>query len=95
MEFSISTFTVEINGVACAIFKTKWQSDAERIGRGWAQEQVQHISETETPRLPPLIRVRIARPSEEAAHNSAPQKQDYVGVEFVIISDVRVSLARA
>ena len=91
MEFSVSTFVVEINGTACAAFQTKWQSEAETIGRDWAEHQLQHQL-TDAPVWPPLIRVRIARPAERAAYQQTEGTENYRGVEFVTIGSVLAAL---
>jgi hypothetical protein len=93
MEFSISTFVVEINGIACAAFQTKWQSEAEIIGRDWAEDQLRQQL-TEAPVWPPLLRVRIARPAERAAYEKAEGTETYGGVAFVTIESVLDALGR-
>ena len=91
MEFSISTFVVEINGIACAAFQTKWQSEAEIIGRDWAEDQLRQQL-TEAPVWPPLMRVRIARPAERAAYQEAENTETFGGAEFVTIESILAAL---
>ena len=37
MTYSISTFTIEIDGTATAVLQAKWHSEADEICRGWTQ----------------------------------------------------------
>src|ERR1700759_4114744 len=35
MDFSLTTFTIEVNGVPTVTFQSKWQADADQICRDW------------------------------------------------------------
>jgi hypothetical protein len=92
MEFSISTFIVEINGSACAAFQSKWQSEAEALGRRWADDQLRQLSADQG--WPPLIRIRIARPTERAAYQDAENADDYEGIAFVTLASVMAAIGK-
>jgi hypothetical protein len=91
MEFSVSTFIVEINGTACAAFQSKWQSEADAVGRRWAADQLQKRAAHDLG-WPPLIRIRIARPAERAAYKDAENAEDYEGVAFVALASILAAL---
>ena len=90
MEFSISTFIVEINGTACAAFQSKWQSEADAVGRRWADDQLRQLAADHG--WPPLIRIRIARPAERAAYQNAESPADFEGVAFVNLASVMAAV---
>ena len=63
MDFTRSTFTVEVNQIPTLVFQAKWATEAEDIGFGWAQDHAQQIL-TKGPHgtdLPAVIKVRVAR----------------------------------
>jgi hypothetical protein len=91
MDFSQSTFTVEVNQAPTLVFQAKWATEAEEIGFGWAQDHSQQIS-TKGPHgtdLPAVIKVRVARPDEKAAYEAKSGKVDvYAGVKIVYLVDL-------
>ena len=91
MDFSLSTFTVEINQIPTFVFQAKWATEAEDIGFGWAQDHAQQIS-TKGPHgtdLPAVIKVRVARPDEKAAYEAENGNVDvYAGVKIVYLIDL-------
>ena len=72
MDFSRSTFTVEVNQIPTLVFQAKWATEAEDIGFGWAQDHSQQISTkgSHGTDLPAVIKVRVARPDEKAAYEA-------------------------
>jgi hypothetical protein len=93
MDFSQSTFTVEINQMPTLVFQAKWASDAEDIGFAWAQDHPQQIS-TKGPHgtdLPAVIKVRVARPTERAAYeDEGNSSETYKGVKLVYLVDLNL-----
>ena len=89
--YGLSVFTLEVNGKPTLVFRTKWHSEAERIGRDWVyshQDQIQMKGPFGT-KLPPLIKVRIARVAEREAFEANTDNLDiYNGVKVVRLIDV-------
>jgi hypothetical protein len=91
MNYSNSTFTVEINWTATIIFEAKRHSEADEICRGWTQchwEQLptkgRHGSE-----LPPIVKVRIARADERAIYAAEGASVEiYEEVKIVYLIDL-------
>src|ERR1019366_4980345 len=74
MSFSLSTFTVEINGTPTIAFQARWHAEADDICRGWANLHWDEISPKGPPpgvALPPIIKVGLARAPEKAAYQVA------------------------
>jgi hypothetical protein len=91
MSFSLSTFTVEINGTPTIAFQARWHAEADDICRGWANLHWDEIS-SKGPRsgvaLPPIIKVRLARASEKTAYNVAGNDVEFYGkVKIVKLID--------
>ncbi|THD50604.1 MAG: hypothetical protein E8A46_17430 [Bradyrhizobium sp.] len=91
MSFSLSTFTVEINGTPTIAFQARWHVEADDICRGWPNLHWDEIS-SKGPRsgvaLPPIIKVRLARASEKAAYNVAGNDVEFYGeVKIVKLID--------
>jgi hypothetical protein len=88
MNFSQSTFTVEINQKPTFVFQAKWAAEAEDIGFGWALDHSQKIS-TKGPHgteLPAVIKVRVARRAEKAAYEAEGNNSEfYRGVKIVYL----------
>jgi hypothetical protein len=88
MDFSLSTFTVEVNQTPTLVFQAKWATEAENIGFGWAERHSDQIS-TKGPYgtdLPAVIKVRVARPDEKAAYEAESGNVDvYAGVKIVYL----------
>jgi hypothetical protein len=70
MSFSLSTFTVEINGTPTVAFQAKWQTEADEICRDWANLHRDEIAEEQVGGIPiqPVIKVRLASTPEKAAY---------------------------
>jgi hypothetical protein len=85
MSFSLSTFTIEIKSVAMVAFQAKWHDEADRVCRQWLQAHWGELAASGPAgiELPPISKLRLARPAERAAYEAAEN-----GVEFV--SDVKV-----
>jgi len=91
LSFSLSTFTVEINGTSTIVFQAKWQVEADEICRGWsslhwdemAVEKIGGIA------IPPTIKVRLAFPFETAAYEAVGQDVEFYGeVKIVRLADI-------
>lgn len=91
MDFSRSTFTVEINQTPTLVFQAKRATEAEDIGFGWAQDHAHQIS-TKGPYgtdLPAVIKVRVARLAEKAAYEAKGNNTEvYKGVTIVHLVDL-------
>jgi hypothetical protein len=91
MDFSRSTFTLEVNQTPTLVFQAKWAAEAEDIGFGWAQDHSHQIS-TKGPHgtdLPAVIKVRLARPDEKAAYETESGNVDaYAGAKIVYLVDL-------
>jgi len=89
--YALSVFTLEVNGKPTLAFQTKWHTEAERIGRDWVyshQDQILMKGPFGT-KLPPLIKVRIARAAERKAFEVDTDSLDiYNGVKVVRLMDV-------
>jgi len=88
--YSLSLFTLEINGKPKLSFLAKRHAEAERLGRDWVYSHRDQISSkgrygTE---LPPLIGVRIALAAERTAFAAAGEGAElYDGVRIVKMVD--------
>jgi hypothetical protein len=91
MDFSQSTFTVEVNQIPTLVFQAKWAAEAENIGFGWAEQHSDQIS-TKGPYgtdLPAVIKVRIARPDEKAKYEAEDNRSgSYEGIKIVYLADL-------
>jgi hypothetical protein len=89
-RYALSVFTLEVNGKPTLVFRTKWHIEAERIGRDWVyshQDQILMKGPFGT-KLPPLIKVRIARAAEREAFEADTDSLDiYDGVKVVRLID--------
>ena len=81
MSFSLSTFTVEINGTSTIAFQAKWQAEADEICRGWANLHWDEIAEERIGgiAIPPVIKVRLASAPEKAAYEAAGDHIEFFG----------------
>jgi hypothetical protein len=73
VSFSLSTFTLDIDGKPTLVLRAKWQADADEICRAWVQAHRDELTR-EGPygaELPPVIRLRMARAAEKAAHETS------------------------
>jgi hypothetical protein len=88
MDYSHSTFTVEINGMPTVIYQVKWHSEADDVCQGWAQyhwdklpTKGRHGSD-----LPPIVKVRLARADERAMYDAeGAHVEFYEGVKIVYL----------
>jgi hypothetical protein len=72
VSFSLSTFTLDIDGKPRLVLRAKWQADADEICRAWVQAHWDELTR-EGPygaELPPAIRLRMARAAEKAAYET-------------------------
>ena len=89
MNFSLSTFVVEVNGKAQIAFQTKWHGDAEQIGRDWvAYRSDRFPNDGQHASLPPIVKVRVARPQEKAAYEGDSNSSEfYADVKIVYLPE--------
>ena len=72
MSFSLSTFTLDIDEKPTLVLRAKWRADAAEICRAWIQAHWDELNK-EGPygaKLPPAIRLRMARAAEKAAYET-------------------------
>jgi hypothetical protein len=72
VSFSLSTFTLDIDGKPTLVLRAKWQADADEICRAWVQAHWDELTR-EGPygtELPPAVRLRMARATEKAAYET-------------------------
>lgn len=85
-RYSLTLFTLEINGKPKLAFGAKRHAEAERRGRDWVYSHRDQIS-SKGPRgteLPPLISVRLALATERAAFEAESDRIElYDGVKIV------------
>jgi hypothetical protein len=86
MNFSLTTFVVEINSVPTIVFQAKWQADAERISHEWIDYHWEGLAE-KGPRgldVPPTSKLRFARSSERSAYETDDGNVEFfAGLKFV------------
>jgi hypothetical protein len=90
MDFSQSTFTVEVNQIPTLVFQAKRATEAEDIGFGWARDHAYQIS-TKGPYgtdLPAVIKVRVARPAEKSSFEAGKNSETYKGTTIVYLVDL-------
>jgi len=91
MSYSISTFTVEINGVPAVVFQTKWHSEADEICRAWANQHWDQLITKGRQGLefPPIIKLRLAHADEKEAYvHGTSGAEYYEGVTVVYLLDI-------
>jgi hypothetical protein len=90
LSFSLSTFTVELNGMPTVVFQAKWHAEAEDICRGWANSHWDAITEQHISgiTIAPVIKVRLASAIEKAAYEAAGDQIEFFGeLQIVRLSD--------
>ena len=72
MNFSPSTFTIEIGAIPTVAFQAKWQADADQICKDWLRAHWDELSSTGPGgiELPPVFKLRLARTEERAAYEA-------------------------
>ena len=72
MSFSLSTFTLDIDGKPRLVLRAKWEAEADEICRAWVQAHRDELT-GEGPygaELHPAVRLRMALPAEKAAYET-------------------------
>lgn len=95
MSFSLSTFTLDIDGKPTLVLRTKWRANAEDYCRAWVEAHRDELT-TKGPYgsdLPlisrPAITLRMARAEEKAAYEAnAHDAQQFHDVSIVTLIDV-------
>ena len=90
MSFSNSAFTVEISGVAAAVFHSKWHSEADEVCRAWVRQHFDQlrINGRHGSELPAVVRLRLAHANEKAAYDLASgEVENYDGIKVINLVD--------
>ena len=72
MNFSLSTFTIELDAKPALVFQAKWQAEADQVCHEWIRSHWDELS-TSGPGgidLPPAFKLRLARPTERVAYEA-------------------------
>lgn len=95
MSFSLSTFTLEIDGKPTLVLRTKWRVNAEDYCRAWVQANRDELTtkradELDLPLISrPAITLRMALAIEKAAYEASEQiAQVFHDVSVVKLTDV-------
>jgi hypothetical protein len=90
MTYSISTFTIEIDGTPTAVLQAKWHSEADEICQGWTQYHWEQLltKGRHGLKFPPIVKVRLARADERAAYNEGATVEFYEEVKIVYLVDL-------
>ena len=94
MSFSLSTFTLDIDGKPTLVLRTKWRVSAEDYCRAWVDAHRDELAITgpglDLPLISrPAITLRMARAIEKAAYEaSAHSAQVFHDVSVVMLTDV-------
>jgi hypothetical protein len=91
MSFSLSTFTLEVDGKPTLVFAAKWQVEADQICQSWVQSNWDHIPKQRLHgiELPPALKVRLAHSSEKATYEAEAGRAELCGnVHVVKLADV-------
>lgn len=86
MDFSPTTFTIEIKGVPRVAFQSKWQADADQTCRDWLHTHWDELTEQGPAgiELPPTFKLRLARSSEREAYEVGGAGFEFYGVIKVV-----------
>lgn len=87
MSYSISTFTVEINGVPAVVFQAKWHSEADEICRAWTNrhwDQLITKGRHAGLELEPIIKLRLAHADEKDVYGVGSLGAEHFGDVTVV-----------
>ena len=95
MSFTLSTFTLDIDGKPTLVLRTKWRVSAEEYCRAWVEAHRDELT-TKGPYgsdLPlisrPAITLRMAHAAEKAAYEAGARSvQLFDDVSVVMLTDV-------
>jgi hypothetical protein len=90
VSFSLSTFTLDIDGKPTLVLRAKWQAHADEYCRAWIQAHWNELTKKGPygADLPPAIRVRMARADEKAAYEAHEHSaQIFHDVSVVMLTD--------
>ena len=90
MSFSLSTFTLDIDGKPTLVLRAKWQAHADEYCRAWIRAHWDALTKKGSygADLPPAIMVRLAHPAEKAAYEAdADSAELFHEVSVVILTD--------
>lgn len=90
LRYSLSTFTLDIDGKPKLVFRTKWHADADELCRHWVQSHQDEVI-SKGPYgtdLPPMVRVRMARLAEKDTYDAGAESAElYLEVRIVRLTD--------
>jgi len=86
MSFSLSAFTLEIDGKPTLVFEAKWQVEADRICQSWVQANWDQIPKQKWRgnEFPPVLKVRLASASEKATYLTEAAHAELYGEVHVV-----------
>ena len=89
-SYSLSKFTLEIDGKPTLVLQAKWQVVADELCRDWLQSHWDQVV-SKGPRgedVRPIARIRLARSAEKAAYQACSDSTEfYGGVKIVELVD--------
>ena len=89
-SYSLSKFTLEIDGKPTLVLQAKWQVVADELCRDWLQSHWDQVV-CKGPRgedVRPVVRIRLARSAEKAAYQACSDSAEfYRGVKIVELVD--------
>jgi hypothetical protein len=88
LSYSLSTFTLEIDGKPTLVVRAKWQAEADELCRDWVQSHGVVSIGPHGAELRPLLKVRIARSAEKTAYDASVNSTElYRDVKIVKLVD--------
>jgi hypothetical protein len=89
-SYSLSKFTLDIDGKPTLVVQAKWQVVADELCRDWVQSHWDQVV-SKGPRgedRRPIVRIRLARSAEKAAYQACTDRAEfYGGVKIVKLVD--------
>ena len=80
-SYSLSKFTLDIDGKPTLVVQAKWQVVADELCRDWVQSHWDQVV-SKGPRgedRRPIVRIRLARSAEKAAYQAYTDRAEFYG----------------
>ena len=80
-SYSLSKFTLDIDGKPTLVLQAKWQVVADELYRDWVQSHWDQVV-SKGPRgedVRPIVRIRLARSAEKAAYQACTDSAEFYG----------------
>jgi hypothetical protein len=80
-SYSLSKFTLDIDGKPTLVLQAKWQVVADELCRDWVQSHWDQVV-SKGPRgedVRPIVRIRLARSAEKAAYQACTDGAEFYG----------------